>query len=429
MELVGLSVAIVAAFGAGVWFNPWPPPWNLHPDEGQQPFEPAPPRAGVAAKAVVAPEAPRVVDPRQPEPRAVEARANAIQRDAAEIEAECQAAAGGDWDKWERETAPYRAALKARIDVLKEVNKIPKIPTPFAEGQTEPLEGLQGFPLFELGPREHINYLYDPATLGAVRRDRLVVAANRWLRQQGIDLILVAVPKMTEVYVDHFVDPCPKDGIIAPHARQFLLELLKADVEVVDGLPLFRSVRDTDSEYLYNAADTHWAPRGQRVMAKEVADRIERYKFGARARYGLPIIQTAKAPYMVDDLTGRVGTSNPYSVLSPEQLKRARPAQATTEAEVRMLNGDKPPDDPTSPVLVIGNSYVLHFREQLIRELNLLTCNRDSKRQTTEAFGDFLREPELLAKCRVVVWVTNNQYFTRFTKMPEPVMKALAPAK
>jgi hypothetical protein len=356
----------------------------------------------------------------------VEARANAIHRDAGVIEAECQAAAGGDWDKWERDTAPYRASLKARIDALKDINKAQ---SPFPEAQQEPLEGLQGFPLFELGPREHINYLYDPAKLDAVRHDRPVVAASRWLRQQGIDLILVAVPKMTEVYIEHFVDPCPPDRIIAPHARRFLLEMLKEDVEVIDGLALFRAVRDTDSEYLYNAADTHWGPRGMRVMAKEIADRIERYKFGARARYALPIVRSKTAMFLVDDLVGRVGSTNPWSVLTVEQRKRAEPAQAANEAEVRMLNGDAPPDDPTSPVLVIGNSYVLHFREQLIRELNLLTYNRDSRGQTTQAFGDFLREPEALAKCRVVVWVTTNQHFTRFAKMPEPVMKALEPAK
>jgi hypothetical protein len=368
----------------------------------------------------------RPADPRQPEARAVEARTAVIHRDAAEIQAECQRAAGGDWEKWERDTAPYRASLKKKIDATKDV---PGATAPFPECQQEPLEGINGFPLFEPGPREHLNYLYNAAKLDEFRHDRPVVAAERWLRKQGIDLIFVPVPKMTEVYIDHFIDPSPADGVIAPHIRKTLLDLLQEDVEVVDGLTLFRDVRDTDTEYLYNAADTHWAPRGMRVMAKEIANRIERYNFGARARYGLPIVRAKPGIYLVEDIVGRVGGINHWSLLSKDQQKRAATGQAMKQAEVLTMDGKPPPDDPTSPVLVIGHSYVPNFREQLIRELNLLVCNRDQKGQTTEAFADFLREPEQLAHCRVVVWISTEQHLTRFAKMPEPIMKALAAAK
>jgi hypothetical protein len=204
---------------------------------------------------------------------------------------------------------------------------------------------------------------------------------------------------------------------------------LDEDVEVVDGLALFRSLRDTDSEYLYNTTDTHWAPRGMRIMAKEIADRIERYKFGARARFAQPIVRTSTGTYVKVDAINTLGGLGGAWRLSPEQRTRAERAQTKTLSEVRMQDGRTPPDDSTSPVLVIGHSYVWYFREQLIKELNLLTCTRIAAGQTTEAFAEFLREPEILNHCRVMVWITTDQHMTHLHPMPAPIMSVLKPEK
>jgi hypothetical protein len=413
---IALPAALLTIVAAGAWSSFQLKLWTFPPRVDSPPVEPEEEQPYDASKGFPQPDAPPPVDPRQPEPRAVEARAAAIRRDAAAIRAECERAAGGDWEKWQQDTAPYRAALKARIDGLKVLPEF----FPWYEA----LAPRDDFPLFELLSREHLAYLYDPATLDAFRRERPVVAAHRWLRRQGIDLIFVPVPKMTEVYVEHFLDPCPPDGIIAPHVRRTLLELLDRDVEVVGGLTLFRPVRDPDPEYLYNTADPHWAPRGMRVMAKEIAGRIERYRFGARARFALPIVRSAPGRYVFSDQINRIGGYG-LALLSPEQRARAKQVQTTTLAEVRMQDGRKPPDDPSSPVLVIGHSYVSKFREQLVKELNLLTHTRAGDLQTTEVFADFLREPELLAHCRVVVWVTTEQHLTRFKPLPESVADCL----
>jgi hypothetical protein len=366
------------------------------------------------------------IDPRQPEPRAVQARAAVIQRDAAGIVAECKRAAGGDWEKWQRNTAPYRANLKAKIDALKDR---PESPSFAAEGRCEALEGRENFPLFEVGSRVHLDYLYDPGRLEQFRRDRLVVAADRWLRQRGIDLIFVPVPKMTEIYIEHFLDPCPPDGIIAPHMRHTLLELLTDNVEVVDGFALFRALRDADTEYLYNTADPHWAPRGMRIMAKEIADRIERYRFGARARYALPLVRTSPGPHLLHGSLGGIDSGGGWMALSAEQKARAQRAQTTNLSEVYLQDGSAPPDDPASPVIVIGHSYVPKFREQLIKELNLLIEAHILEGQTTGFFADFQREPESLEHCRVVVWITTEQHMTSFQRLPPSIMAALKTGK
>jgi hypothetical protein len=348
-----------------------------------------------------------------------------IRRDSEALRAECRRAAGGDWDKWQRDTAPYRAALKAKLDTLK--TKVqPHMILP--ECNCEVLEGKGGFPLFETAPTIHLRHLYDPASLDGFRRERPVAAAHRWLRQRGIDLIFVPVPKMTEVYADRILDPCPPDAVIAPRVRQALLELLEDGVEVVDGLPLFRAARDPDPEYLYNTADPHWAPRAMTLMARELAGRVARYRFGADARRESPIVQTSPGPFSIVGLgfASGVNIQLGWPALTERQRELAASVQPTTLPHVTLPDGQTPADDPASPVLVIGHSYVTNFRERLIKELNLLTRTRWAPGQTTEGFADFLREPELLDGCRVLVWITTTRHLIDFKPLPVDILDGRA---
>src|SRR5262249_5223401 len=99
-------------------------------------------------------------------------------------------------------------------------------------------------------------------------------------------------------------------------------------------------------------------------------------------------------------------------------------AQTTTLPHVKMPSGEAPPDDPLSPVLLVGHSYVTYFREQLIRELNLLVRTVTGAGQTTDFFGDLVREPERLDGVRVVIWVTTEQHLTQFKPLPPSVAAA-----
>jgi hypothetical protein len=157
-----------------------------------------------------------------------------------------------------------------------------------------------------------------------------------------------------------------------------------------------------------------------RIVAKEIADRMGRYSFAARARFALPIARSVLGPYNFQDVIGGLG----YALLTPEQRKRAERVQTTNQVEVWMHDGRPPPEDPVSPVLVIGNSYVCQFREQLVRELNLLVRSRWSFSQTTEAFADFVREPRTLDGVRVLVWITTTQHLATFKPLPPQMLEA-----
>jgi hypothetical protein len=411
--LIVLGGCLAGSFFAGTWFA-GPRGASHGPPLIEPRFEPS------AAFPSVEPTG--VPNTEGVDPRARVLREAIIHRDAAAIRGESDHAAGGDWDRWQRETEPHRAALKARLDELKK-RAVPDDSYP--EQQYEALQALDGFPLFEVGGRWHLNYLYDSQSLDGFRTDRPAVAAHRWLGRQGIDLIFVVVPKMTEVYIEHFLNPCPPDGVVAPHARRVLMDLLAAGVETVDGRSLFRPLREPAPDYLCNAYDTHWAPRGMRVMAKEIADRIARYPFGWRARYALPLFTALPGPYPGDRYMVGLNEMAGWPALTPEQQARARAAQTTNEAGLLLYNGRPAADDPKSPILLIGNSYVEHFRAQLMRELNTRIRTNWSAGMTTEAFADFIRQPESLRGVRVVVWVTTEQHMTHFKPLPGRVAAAV----
>jgi hypothetical protein len=408
-EIVAVAVGLFLSFVGGMDYA------RLPKKTAAQAVLPA--RRAYDPRAAMPPiDPPRSDEPQKPEPRAVAARAEVIRRTADAIRSECQRAAGGDWDKWQRDTAPYRADLRARVDGLKAVNH----PRAFFKDITyEALPGRDEFPLFEIGSRDQLNYLYNPESLLPFRKSRAVVAADRWLRRRGIDLLFVPVPKMAEVHVEHFIDPCPPDGVVAPHARQALLELLDADVEVVDGRSLFRPVRDPSPDYLYNTCDTHWAPRGMRVMAKEIADRVVRYRFGMRARFGIPIVYTTPGHY--EPPTGGLVESPGWMVLSEPQRELALRAQTTRYSQVRTHDGRPLEEDSKSPVLVIGNSYVRVFDDELARELNLRVRTLSNDNATSGFFNDFCRDPTVLSGVRVVVWVTTEHHLTLPNLMPAPI--------
>jgi hypothetical protein len=426
-EWLALSFAFLAAFLIGAAVSPWkgiPRPIEMlvqslqRPTAGAaMPERPATPTVPETPKGFPQVDTPQPEDPRRPEPPAIEARVAVIGREVAELKDECHRAAGGDWDKWQRDTATYRDALAALTGARRTDSA-----NATARQNVEALEGRNGFPLFEIRPGDGLDYLCDPSRLDRFRKEQSVMAAGRWLRKQDIDLIVVLVPKMTEVYIERFLDPCPPDGVIAPGVRRTIFELLNADVEVVDGWRLLRTLHDADDEYLFNPDDSRLSARGARVLSREIADRIVRYHFGARARYALPIVRAAPA-----QPAGNDGLA--ISPLTPDQRQRARRARSTSAVEVCMQDGSAVPDEATSPVVVLGSQQVPVLREQLITDLNLVTHTLASGGPATEPFADFVRDPELLRHARVLVWIVGERELADLPSMPPSILKSLAPVQ
>ncbi len=350
-----------------------------------------------------------------------QARAAAIRAAIGSIRSECQAAAGGDWDRWIAQLEPLRAEMRTKIAAGKPFN--PSAPGSF-ENRSPVLAGKDGFPLFEPSPDGYLRHAYDPALLDVFRRSRWVIEGDRWLRQKGIDVIFVAVPKMTEVYPDRIFDRCPPDRIIAPQILRIFLELLEEDVEVVDFLGVLQQARDSDAEPLYLPADPHWAPRAQAIAARILADRLSRYDFVARAQSGPSYCEWYQAPYLP------VTQGAAFLALNPDQQRRAIEVQPKTYLLPRNGTRSFEPNrlDPTwddhSPVACIGDSYNVHFMEQLSHQLNLPIRNMSGGGQSTQAFKQFLRDPQALDGCKVVIWLVCYPNL-QMQPMPQPILDAV----
>jgi hypothetical protein len=352
---------------------------------------------------------------RQADPEAQ--RAAVIRDTISALSEECQRCAGGDWDRWLQQLSDYRTSLRARIDAAKPFNLTA---TGTFEARAAVLEAKDEFPLCELAPVFYLRHVYEPESLESFRNEQPVVAGARWLKQRGIDVIFVPVPKMTEVYPEHFAERCPTDRIVAPQMRRLILELLESGIEVVDLLPAFLAEADKDPAPLYQPADPHWTPRAQAIAARAIAGRLMRYAFVKQALSERPRWQSIEADYPP------AGSGTCFEALNPDQRRRAEQVHPRTYRVARMEDG--PQFAANAPVAFIGDSYNGGLMELVSLEINMLINSFAGGGNTTDAFKNFLRNPSVLKDCKVVVWLVCNSSLENPWPIPPPVREAMEPA-
>jgi len=204
---------------------------------------------------------------------------------------------------------------------------------------------------------------------------QVLLAFNRWLKQHKVDLIFVPVPKLAEVYPDRVLRNAPKDRILAPQMRKFMLQLLDEDVEVVDLLPEFLRAVASDASPVF--------------------------------------LRTA-------EVTPQFNGAD-YAYLTPEERKQVDASLKLTLSQVRNSAGApyEGPEDGT--VAMIGDSYVHYFSTAiskgtgiealLSRDINLPVTNRSVGGGTTQSLKEFIRNPEILDVHKVVIWIATSDMF------------------
>lgn len=272
--------------------------------------------------------------------------------------------------------------------------------------------------------RAQMDRVLDPARRGpdATGPVATILDVARQLRERGIDFLVMPVPPRSAVYPElvapDFTPLAPGElpPLLDLELRRFYLELEKNGVEVLDLLPTFlaervgwgppqdRRRRVPTRERLYMDQDPHWAPYGTRVAGRVLAERIRRYPW-------FPEVVAAQGTAHVinaEILTKQLGATA-QAMVHEDRLSIRHPREIFTRT-LAYIDGELWSfEDRSSPILLLGDSYVIPywgFPDAMLRQLRfrLDRIAVEGAYQTSQLRALKLRGGDPLAGKRLVVW-------------------------
>jgi hypothetical protein len=258
------------------------------------------------------------------------------------------------------------------------------------------------------------------------------------LAKRGIKLLVMPAPNKSSIYPEMLTvrangaGSTPalgggpsrgRLGYINPTTREVLATLTQAGVDVIDlfnvyasgvsvGVPVSSgeanpqsAIRNPQSIKYYLAQDSHWSPEGMRLAADVVARRLLDSGWIEKG----PVKYEAK-PVSINrygDVLRMIRVPQVERLYEPEQIN-------STEV-VNVETGKPYVDDPNSPLLVLGDSFLRIFERDepgsggFIAHLacNLgfgLTSIVNDGGASTLVRQQLARKPSLLKGKKVVVW-------------------------
>jgi hypothetical protein len=247
-----------------------------------------------------------------------------------------------------------------------------------------------------------------------------IVDFQKQLKARGIDLLVVPVPPKAAIYPEKVL-PQFKGGSedAAPILHTFYAELRAAGIEVLDLGPIFLKSRDDQRGAVFCKTDSHWSGFGCTLAAQAIAENV-RGKLpaaGSRKEYVWEWKETAVDGDLMNLLPP--GTPKP----GPEKIAVRSVSEKGTASAVQ--------PDANSPVLLLGDSHTLVFHDflseraglldQLAQELGFApdligTRGSGATPVRISLYRHSLKNPDYLAKKKVVVWCFAAREFTEATE-------------
>ncbi len=261
--------------------------------------------------------------------------------------------------------------------------------------------------------RPDVRYLFEPCPTddghhtGPEAVVSAVVSYRDKLAERGIQLLVVPVPGKPSVYPDKLTRRAKPELLDSAHTHHVIDLLRAANVEVVDLSHAFPDAQtaDPDTGPLYLQRDTHWTPAGARLAAEAVADRLVETGW----------IERGTTAYTIRPVT----VQRPGDVLemlrTPRIERRYEPEAIPCEQVVLAGPGEPYRDDPASPILVLGDSFlriyerdepgsagfIAHLARALGRPVASIVNDGGA---STLVRQELARKPSLLAGKTLVVW-------------------------
>jgi hypothetical protein len=250
--------------------------------------------------------------------------------------------------------------------------------------------------------RPDVRYLVDSAPieeedpLDAVRDFRDQLAAR------GIHLIVIPMPGKPSIYGNMLTRRIKAPQEVLSPTTAWIERLRASDIETVD---LFHLFEEVNAAPYYLARDTHWSPEAAERAAVAVAQHIRELGWIADG-----LTQYDVRPVDVNR------SSDIARMTRVPLIEAAFPAERVVSHQVfEQSSGAKYRDDPTSPVLVLGDSFLriyqtdaptsAGFIAHLARELRQPVASVvNDGGASTLVRQELARRPKLLAGKKVVIW-------------------------
>ena len=236
------------------------------------------------------------------------------------------------------------------------------------------------------------------------------------LKQRGIELVLMPVPAKAAIYPEKILPEAATSGEeAAPALQAFYEELRAAGVDVLDLTRVFRENRGHEKGPVFCRTDTHWSGVGCFLAAQAVAEHLR-----------------AKLPAHVSGKTystewRKVAINGDLPVLLPPATPKPPQEEIAVRAVSEKGNGASVVQDLNSPLLVLGDSHTLVFHDFLTEKSGLIdqlaaelgfapdligTRGSGATAVRVSLYRDSARNPEYLAKKKVVLWCFTVREFT-----------------
>jgi hypothetical protein len=246
-----------------------------------------------------------------------------------------------------------------------------------------------------------------------------IVDFQKQLKARGIDLLVVPVPPKAAIYPEKISSAFnARTDDAAPLLHRFYDELRAAGVDVLDLTPLFNQNRDDKRAGVFCKTDSHWSGLGCVLAAQAIAENVRR-KLPAAPRN--EFVTEWKDVQINGDLVG---------LLPPDAHKPGSEKIAVRYVTAKGTGAAVAPD-PNSPLLLLGDSHTLVFHDflaeragladQLAVELGFApdvigTRGSGATPVRITLYRHSLKNPEYLAKKKIVVWCFAAREFTEATE-------------
>jgi SGNH hydrolase-like domain, acetyltransferase AlgX len=255
-----------------------------------------------------------------------------------------------------------------------------------------------------------VRYLVDPEVTGHARDADPFSAILKFrdeLSSRGIQLLVVPMPGKPSIYPDKLRQRAESGGrLFSSRTIRFIARLREAGVEVSNLFETFKELREknpSESEPYYLVRDTHWSGKAAGAAAEAVAAHIRRLGWadsGSTEYEVKPVVVKRRSDIaQMVKVPGIEEKFPPEDVLCYQVLHNGKPYQ----------------DDPRSPVLVLGDSFlriyqtdapasagfIAHLAVQLKRPIASIVNDGGA---STLVRQELARRPGVLKDKRLVIW-------------------------